>query len=73
VIEMTTKTFRVLIMHCSACAMTLESMEDELDGLKRVKASYHKQQLDVEFDEARVTVAQIVALAKEMGYDLLQA
>ena len=69
---MTKTTFRVTNMHCSACAMTLEGIEDELDGVKRVNASYRKQELEVEFDENKVTVAQIVVVAKEMGYELAQ-
>lgn len=69
---MTKATFRVTNMHCSACAMALEGIEDELDGVARVSASYHKQEMDVEFDESKVTAAQIVAAVKEMGYDLVQ-
>ena len=66
---MTKKTFNVANMHCSACAMTLEGIEDELPGIKQVSASYHKQAMDVEYDETKVTVEQIVATAREMGYE----
>ena len=66
---MTKTTFGVANMHCSACAMTLEGIEDELPGVKQVSASYHKQQMDVEYDESKVTVEQIVAAASEMGYE----
>lgn len=69
---MTKATFRVTNMHCSACAMALEGIEDELDGVKRVSASYRKQQMEVEFDENKVAVAQIVAAAKARGYELAQ-
>lgn len=69
---MTKTTFRVMNMHCSACAITLEGMEDELDGVERVSASYRKQEMEVEFDETKVTVAQIVVTAKDMGYELVQ-
>ena len=59
---------RVPDMHCSACVMRLEGIEDELDGVRRITASYRKQQMDVEYDESRVTVEQIVAAAKQHGY-----
>jgi len=65
---MTKKTFKVPDMHCSNCSMLLESIEDKLPGIKEINASYHKQQMIVEFDEAKVTEAQIVALAQKMGY-----
>ncbi len=70
---MTKKTFRVTNMHCSACAITLEGLEDELMGVKRVNASYHKQQLEVEFDESKVTEATIIATVKDMGYTAVPA
>ena len=63
--------YRVPDMHCSSCSMALEGLEDELQGIKRISASYHKQRLDVEYDEAVVTAEQIVAAAEELGYTLL--
>lgn len=48
--------------------MRLESIEDELDGIKEISASYHKQQMTVEFDETVVSEDQIVAAAKKKGY-----
>ena len=63
------KIFRVPDMHCSACVMQLEGIEDDLPGIKRIKASYHKQQMEVEFDEQQVTEEQIVAAARQCGYE----
>jgi copper chaperone CopZ len=68
---MTKVAYQVPDMHCSSCAMTLEGLEDELEGIKRISASYHKQRLDVEYDETRLTGEQIVAAAGELGYTLL--
>jgi copper chaperone CopZ len=48
--------------------MRLEGIEDKLPGIKEINASYHKQQIVVEFDETKVTEAQILALAQKMGY-----
>ena len=47
--------FRVTDMHCTACVMRLEGLEDDLPGVKRVKASYQKQQMEVEYDETRLS------------------
>ncbi len=62
------KTFNVPDMHCSNCSMKLESIEDELAGIKEINASYHKQQMTVEFDETKVGEEQIIAAAKKKGY-----
>lgn len=62
------QTFSVPDMHCSNCSMKLESIEDELDGIREINASYHKQIMTVEFDEARVSLDQILAAVKKKGY-----
>ncbi|OIN89229.1 MAG: hypothetical protein COS37_09835 [Anaerolineae bacterium CG03_land_8_20_14_0_80_58_20] len=67
------KTFRVEDMTCPNCAMKLESLEDDLEGVKEINASYHKQQMTVEFDESRVNEAQILAAVKKKGYTAVPA
>lgn len=62
------KTFRVLDMECPNCAMHLEGLEDDLPGVKRVSASYKKQVMEVEFDESKLTVEQIILAANAIGY-----
>jgi copper chaperone CopZ len=62
------QTFNVPDMHCTNCSMKLESIEDELAGIREIDASYHKQQMVVEYDETRVTVGEIIAAAKKKGY-----
>ena len=63
------KTYKVLDMHCANCSMRIESIEDDLPGGKQVSASYHKQQMVVEFDETRVSDEQIIAAVKKKGYE----
>jgi len=65
---MVKKTFRVGDMHCPNCAMRLESIEDDLPGVRRVSASYQRGQMVVEFDEAQVNASQIIAAVKARGY-----
>jgi copper chaperone CopZ len=62
------KTFKIPDMTCSNCAMKLESLEDTLDGVKEINASYHKLEMIVEFDETKVNEDQIIAAAKKKGY-----
>jgi len=65
---MVKKTYRVEGMHCSNCAMNIEGIEDDLPGVKQVSASYQKGQMVVEFDEAKVSDAQILAALEKRGY-----
>ncbi len=65
---MTKQTFRVTDMHCSNCAMRIEGLEDDLPGVKRVRASYHKGQVEVEYDETKLGADQIAAAIGKLGY-----
>ena len=62
------KIFRVTDMHCTNCAMVLEGIEDDLPGIRQVTASYQKMQMTVEYDERKVSEAQILEAVKRKGY-----
>jgi copper chaperone CopZ len=62
------KTFRVGDMTCTNCAMKLESLEDALDGVGEVRASYHRLEMVVEYDESRLTEEAIVEAVRRKGY-----
>ena len=62
------KTFRIPDMTCSNCAMKIESLEDSLDGVKEINASYHKLNMVIEFDESKLTDEQIILAVKKKGY-----
>jgi copper chaperone len=61
-------TIKILDMHCSNCPMILESIEDDLPGIKQISASYARGTMSVEFDENKVTIAQILGAIKKKGY-----
>jgi copper chaperone CopZ len=65
---MVKKTFRIEGMHCSNCPMEVESIEDDLPGIKQVSASYQKGQMVVEFDETLVSEAEILSAVEKKGY-----
>ena len=67
---MVKQVFRVTDMHCSNCVMRIEGLEDDLPGVQRIRASYKKQQVEVEFDETRVSAAQIAAAIQQLGYTI---
>ena len=67
------KTFKVPDMSCTNCAMKLESLEDTLDGVKEINASYHKLQMTVEYDETKLTDEQIIDAVKKKGYQAVPA
>ncbi len=67
------KTFKVPDMSCTNCAMKLESLEDTLEGVKEINASYHKLEMVIVYDETRLTDEQIIAAVKKKGYQAVLA
>lgn len=65
---MTKKRFQVQGMHCVGCAMTIDGALEDLPGVKSASASYARQIVDVEYDETRLTEAQIIAAVEQAGY-----
>lgn len=60
--------FKVSEMYCTNCVMRLQSLEDDLPGVKQVDASYLKQKMTVMFDDDKVSIQQIVSAAEKLGY-----
>jgi copper chaperone CopZ len=69
---MVKQTFLVPDMHCSNCVMKIEGLEDELPGVRRISASYHRGQVVVEYDETKIDPGAIVAAIKKKGYTVVQ-
>jgi copper chaperone CopZ len=65
---MAKQLFRVLDMHCSNCVMAIEGLEDDLPGVKSVRASYHKGTVEVEFDDKRLNETAIRDAITRLGY-----
>lgn len=65
---MTTKTFKVPDMDCTACVMHIEGIEDNLHGIEMIDANYRKQRMVVEYDESKVNEQDIIAAVKKEGY-----
>jgi len=62
--------YRIADMTCSSCPMHLEAIEDDLPGIRRIKASYQKGTLEVDFDEALLSEDQIKAAVAQAGYTI---
>jgi copper chaperone CopZ len=48
--------------------MNIEGIEDDLLGIKQISASYQKGQMVVEFDEAKLSEAQLLSAVEKRGY-----
>lgn len=60
------KKLKIDGMHCTSCAMTIDFDLEDL-GVKS-KTSYAKQECEVEFDEEKVKLQQILETVQKSGY-----
>ncbi len=65
------KNLKVGGMTCAACAGSLESYLQPLEGVLSVRVNYPNQSLVIEYDESLISLEKIVKSAKEISYDIL--
>ena len=67
---MTTKTFPVYGMRCGHCKAQVETALQALDGVANVHASLDDKNVEVEFDDTKVTANTMKNAVAEVGFDL---
>jgi len=65
---MTKQKFQIQGMHCVGCAMTIDGAVEDLPGVKSATTNYARQVAEVEYDEKKVTDAQIMTAIQSAGY-----
>lgn len=63
---MTKKTYKVDGMHCTSCALMIES--DLEDAGVKARCNYAKELLEVEFDEKKIEEKKIAEVVAAAGY-----
>ena len=62
------KKFQIQGMHCVGCAMTVDGAVEDLSGVKSATTNYARQVAEVEYDEKKVTEAEIMNAIQSAGY-----
>ncbi|KYD26972.1 copper chaperone CopZ [Geobacillus sp. NFOSA3] len=65
-----TTTLQVQGMTCNHCKMAVTNALQELEGVNRVEVHLEKGTVDVDFDETKVSIAQLKEAVEEQGYDV---
>lgn len=68
---MMVKQFPVRGMTCASCAVSLETYVGLLPGVKSLSVNYPTESIEVSYDESTLMLDQLVAKAKEIGYDIV--
>ncbi len=55
-------------MHCGSCAVGIQMLVSQMEGVKSIEVSYEDKKGTVEFDSSKVTKEEIVKSIGELGY-----
>lgn len=55
-------------MHCGACAVGIQMLVSQMDGVKSAEVSYNDKKGTFEYDPAKVSKDNIVKAIAELGY-----
>ena len=61
---------RVPDMTCGHCELSVQEALDDLDGVERAKADHETGDVEVDYDEDKVSVEQMGEAIEEVGYTL---
>jgi copper chaperone len=65
-----TTVLRVPDMTCGHCELSVQEALDELDGVESAKADHAAGEVEVAYDEGKVSTEQFREAIEEVGYTL---
>ena len=64
-------TLKLTGMHCTSCSVLIDTVLEELNGVKSAKTSYAEQKVAVEFDPTQIGVNKMIQVIKSEGYEAI--
>lgn len=66
---MATITLNIDGMTCGGCVKSVTKVLNDLDGVRSATVSLENKNAQVEFDEGKIQIAQLVEAVGDAGYD----
>lgn len=66
---MATVTLNIDGMTCGGCVKSVTKVLNDLDGVRSATVSLENKNAQVEFDEGKIQIAQLVEAVEDAGYD----
>ena len=66
---MATITLNIDGMTCGGCVKSVTKVLNDLDGVRSATVSLENKNAQVEFDEGKIRIAQLVEAVEDAGYD----
>lgn len=68
-VEPTRVSLRIKGMTCGGCVLGVRKVLTRLNGVSKAEVSYENQSAVVSYDPAKVTVEQMIAAIRTLGYE----
>ncbi len=65
------EVFKIQGMHCPSCALTVEKGISKIPGIKTCQVNFPLGQMYLEFEEEKISLAEIQKEVQGLGYDLI--
>jgi len=70
---MATITLNIDGMTCGGCVKSVTKVLNDLDGVRSATVSLENKNAQVEFDESKIQIAQLVEAVEDAGFDACTA
>ena len=70
---MATITLNIDGMTCGGCVKSVTKVLNDLDGVRSATVSLENKNAQVEFDEGKIQIAQLVEAVEDAGFDACAA
>ncbi len=57
-------------MHCSSCALLIDSDLEDVEGIKCSSTNYATSETEVEFDEEQLKLEKVIEVISKAGYSV---
>jgi Cu+-exporting ATPase len=59
-------------LHCAACAVTIDTVLEEIPGVFKVNTSYGHSKVEIFFDEEKTSTQELIQVIAKAGYTASQ-
>jgi len=66
--KITKKALNIEGMHCASCASGIQMVLQSTDGVLNASANYDAKKGEVEFDEEKTTLDNVLKAIEQLGY-----
>ena len=59
-------------MSCKHCKHNIETTLKQMEGIKEATAYYNEGYVDIEFDDSKVKIEEIMVEIEDLGFDVIK-